>query len=318
MRRMRILIVGDDPQILALAYYILKISTDHDVTIAYTREDKVFKDEVIGLEVPFTEKHLSSLGCRIERLTDIDPSSYDLKIDFLSYRIEGYERGDYVLGLGPIEVKIAEAKNVPIYAEENYYDVDSDIMRYIKQRVELKRRYRPVRVIYGVRHIEKPDLEIGYGSTSRFQSINTMFKDPICILRHCIYTSVLVVMGMLDKVHEFPSWLSFKLNNLQIVKYGPSSEEILRRGFSPTTITFTVDDVYIKVLSLYKRPPIAFQCVGPHEQVPDKISMLHGLVSSSMSTVLMRILSIPSLFYRSWIDVVVEMIVRECFWLVHM
>ncbi len=318
MSRMRILIVGDDPQILALAYYILKISTDHDVTIAYTRDDRTFKDDVIGLELPFTERHLSSLGCRIVKLSEIELSSYDLKIDFLSYKVEGIEKGDYVLGLGPIEVKIAETKGIPIYVDENFSELDSDIMRYIEQRVELRRRYRPIRVIYGIRHIERPDLEIGYGVTSKFQGINTIFRDPLCILRHCIYTSVLIVTGKLNNVYDFPSWIAFRLGNLQIVKYGPSSSEIFRKAISPTTMMLTVDEVYIKILSLYKRPPIAFQCVGPQESVVDKISMLHGLVSSSMSSILMRILSIPSLYYRSWIDVVVEMIVRECFWLVHM
>jgi len=296
----------------------LKISTDHDVTIAYTREDKAFKDELLSFDVPITERNLTSLGCRFEKLSNLDLSSYDLRIDFLSYKIDGIERGDYVLGMGPIETKIAEIKNIPMYVEEDKIDIDSDIMRYIKQRVEFKRRYRPIRVVYGIQHIDRPDIMIGYGAPSRFQGIDTIFRDPVCILRHCIYSSISIVTGRLSDIYSFPSWISFKLKDLQVVKFGPSGSEIVRRSISPTVVTFTIDDVYVKVISLYKRPPIAFQCVGPHNNVMDKVSMLFSIVSQSMNSLSMRILSIPSLSYRSWIDVVVEMVIRECFWLVYM
>ncbi|NPA22709.1 MAG: hypothetical protein GXO23_00220 [Crenarchaeota archaeon] len=315
---MRILIAGNDPQILVLAYYILKLSTDHDVTVAYTREDNPFKDDVLGLTSPYTERHLSALGCRIEHLNKVNVDLYDLKIDFLEYKIENLEKGDYILGLGPIEIRLSEKLRLPMYPEDTR-EIDSDVIRYVRRRIETKRRYRPIRVTYGIGHISRPDLRIGYGAISRYFNTATVFKDPSCIYRHCIYLAALLTTKRLENAHNFPAWFNIKFGDLALTKYGPSSEEITERGISPTAIVYTVDDAYVKVISIYKSCPLAFQCVGPSDIVVSKVILLYGIVSSSLTEALVRLLAVPSFsdVCRSWLDSIIEMIVRECFWLIH-
>ncbi len=314
------MIAGDDPQILVLAYYILKLSTDHEVTIGYTCENKLRRDDVAGIESPYSERHLTALGCKFEELRNVDPRQYDMKIDFLTYKVEGLEKGDYVTSIGPIEIRIAEKKGVPIYVEDSE-DVDSDVLKYLKQRVDLKRKYRPIRIIYGIDHLVDPDIVIGYGSTSTFGGVCSLFKDPFCIYRHCIYTSILLITGRHENIRNFPSWINIKLRELHIVRYGPSSSDILKRSITPTIVTFTVGDTYLKLISTYRRPPIAFQCVGPSFEVIEKTPLLYGIVSVSIESSLARLLAFPSVIVngsRSWIDSVTEMLVRECYWLVHM
>ncbi len=310
------LIVGEGPHVLTLAYYALCTNTDLKVDIAVPEGEK-FIDKLLGTGSPFTERMLTSLGCNILTLRDVkDLAAYDKIIDVMSYTFP--EPGDHtcVEGLGALEAALAEKHGLPLHVPENH--LDSDVAKYVMKRcskiVETQCE-RPLCITYGQKHVDHPKcMYVGYGMSTRQGGILT---DPVNVHRHCILVGLVLGLRLDEDIRDIPTWRGARIENVEILTLGLTTSELLKRGIMTTSISISTEDAYIKLLTVY-RQNIAGVQVASASQVEQYMSTLYGLYVADKYTVLKKMLFLPTLFrlsFRTWIDSLVELSIREMYWL---
>ncbi len=266
-----------------------------------------------------SERYLQSLGCEIINIRDVkDFDKYDIVIDFMTYNVEFKEEYDYVEGFGYIEHKISSKYRIPIKPTED--DIDSDIITFLDRRGLLGSGKNKIVVKYGIKHIDNADLYIGYGAFSKFQNFKSTFKDPFNIYRHVIYISLILAFRKdLSNIEMFPTWFLVPIDKYLVYRFGPVSSDIFKLGISPTSISLTIDNVYMKILTCYGKFPFSIQCVGSFEDVSSKLSLAYSIVSTCIEDPIIKLLSIPSIpeseNLRSWVDMFIECILRESYWI---
>jgi len=325
---MKLLVVGDDPQVLTLAYYVLTLNPDIDVTVCYTREDKPFRDVVLELSPVHSERLILSLGGDVRSLSEANLDNFDLIVDVMSYSIKG-EIKDHVLGVGTVETAIAAKRDLRIIVPENTDLLDGDVLKYLAARlgdkIEISGRSTggdTVTVRYGVKHLEHPKCKyVGYGYRLRFIGTELEVTDPAYVYRQCIAAGVAIAMNIPldDVVGRAPYWRSVLARDYACLVLGPTSSQIVKTGKTVTSIPLTVDKCYLKLLCLYRQNIVGAQVVGPVQEVQVKAEMMYSLVVSTRDySVLSRLVfypTLPTVELRGWVDMLIESSLKEMYWL---
>ncbi len=327
---MKVLIAGDDPQVLTLAYYILAINPEAEVTIGYTREERTFRDDVLNIEPVHRERLVTSLGAEILPLRDIDKENYDVLVDVMSYRVEGGQ-GDAVLVSGGLDTLIASRRGLRMLFLRDSDLIDSDVLKYVRSRhgdlvciVESERDYANMdvtKVVYGVKHIEDERcVYVGYGYRYRFEGVDLEVTDPAYVYKQCVLAGIVIAHNLpLDSIRRAPYWYALQIRDTWCLIAGPTSRQIAKTRRNVTSVPLTVDECYLKVLCLYKQGIIGYQVVGPRDDVRSKAALLYSLITSggdyySLSK-LIFVPSVPSTDLRTWVDVLLESSVKEMYWI---
>ncbi len=318
------LIVGNDPQVLTLAYYALVLNPEVEVTVSYTRENKPFYDELLDIKPAHTERLVSSLGAQLLSIREVKLQDFDLIIDVMSYHIQDEPR-DVVSGAGTIETLLATKRNLRLNIPRESNLVDKDMLKYIYSRlrdfIELSKDIDKPTVLYGVKHVNNLHcLYIGYGYKCNIAGITLEVTDPVYVYKQCIFAGIAIAMKLpLEELSRAPYWRSLILRDYVYFIFGPTSSQIIEKGKTPTSIPLTVDKCYLKLLCLYRQNIVGFQIAGLHSDVDIKSKVLYSLAVSSrdysMLTRLVFMPAIPAYELRTWSDLLIEASIREMYWM---
>ncbi len=313
------LVAGEGPHVLTLAYYILMTNPDVQVTVALPEEASL-RDEVLSIEPLFTERSLSALGCDITTLRSVNLSMFDKIIDVMSYSVNIEGDHDCVMGLGPVETMLAEKLNLPLCVTDEY--LDSDVLKYVSARTDkiVQNRYsKPLKVRYGVKHVEHRNCTyVGYGLEVRYGVCRGLLTDVINVHRHCILTGLATGLGLNVDLREVPFWKGACLGKVEVLAVGPTTRAMLDRGIMTTSISLSTEDTYMKVLAIYRQNVIGVQVARECGKVDDIVAPLYSMLTADKFDILRRLLFVPALFrggLRTWVDQMIEMTVREMYWI---
>jgi len=314
-----VLVAGEGPHVLTLAYYIAMTNPDAHVTIALPEEGS-FRDQLLGIDPIFTERSLTALGCEITTLRSIDVSRFDRIVDVMSYSVDVEGDHDCVVGLGTIEQALAQKLNLPICITEE--QLDSDVLKYVSARAREKIREhctKPLKVRYGIKHVEHRGCTyVGYGLEVRYGVCRGVLKDVINVHRHCILTGITIGLNLNVDIREVPFWHGAALGKIEILTIGPTTRSMLDRGIMTTSISMSTEDSYMKILAVYRQNIVGVQIVREEGTIENIAAPLYSMLVSDKFDALRRLLFTPVLFrggLRTWVDHMIEMSIREMYWL---
>lgn len=289
-----------------------------EIDIAYVREDKPFEDELLNLKPIYSEKLVEKLGCNIVNIKDVSIEVYDYIIDIMYYKVYGdFKNG--ILGLGTIQTYLANKFSSIIYIDDYGLIVDDDVFKFIVKRIEfIKKSSIPENVvkIKFTKHVNSNKVEyIGFGSITNFENYNFIVQDPLYVHKQCILKAIEISFKL--KFNNIPYWFSLNFGKLKGLTYGFTSKTLLNLGKMVTSIPYTFEDIFVKVLTFYGRGVMGFQVYGI-SNVDEYVSIMYSVAVSELKDYLPKLIFYPRVFdgnLRTWIDNLIETFLKEMYWL---